>query len=172
MNNTMNTLTNTMSIAGLPNLVLWAVIALIITVPLAYRTAFGRHIYAIGGNERLARLAGLPVTRAKLLMFVLSGGFAGVAGLMLDATGGGSSPGMGDSYLLNAIAAIVMGGTALSGGVGGPGRTVLGVLIIGVVSNGMTLLQVDPNLQTMVFGLIVLVAVAATVRRREMESVK
>ena len=79
---------------------------------------------------------------------------------------------MGDSYLLNAIAAIVIGGTALSGGVGGPARTVIGVLTIAVVSNGMTLLQVDPNLQTMVFGLIVLFAVLVTVRRNELDVVK
>lgn len=171
-NNTLNTLVNGTSIGGLPNIVYWAIAALIITIVLAYWTPFGRNIYAIGGNERMARLSGVPVTRAKVLMFVLSGCFAGAAGLMLDAQGGGSSPGMGDSYLLNAIAAIVIGGTALSGGVGGPARTVIGVLTIAVVSNGMTLLQVDPNLQTMVFGLIVLFAVVVTVRRNELDVVK
>ena len=114
----------------------------------------------------------LPVTRDKLLMFVVSGLIGGVGGLMLAAQAGGSSPGMGDSFLLNAIAAIVMGGTALSGGSGGPGRTVLGVLTITVLANGMTLTQVDPHYQTMAFGLIVIFAVAVTVRRSELDAVK
>jgi ribose/xylose/arabinose/galactoside ABC-type transport system permease subunit len=171
-NATLHKLVNDTSLGGLPNIVFWALAALIITSVLAYRTPFGRHIYAIGGNERVAELSGLPVRRAKLLMFALSGLMAGIAGLMLNAEGGGSSPGMGDSFLLNAIAAIVMGGTALSGGSGGPARTLLGVLTISVLSNGMTLTQVDPAYQTMVFGFIVLFAVAVTTRRAEVDSVK
>jgi ribose transport system permease protein len=165
-------LVNDETILGIPNITWWAVIGLAIVSVLAYRTPFGRHIYAIGGNERVARLAGLPVNRDKLLLFVLSGVFAGVAGLMLVGEGGGSSPGMGDSFLLNAIAAIVMGGTALNGGAGGPARTVLGVLTLAVVANGMTLTEVDPNYQSIVFGVIVLFAVAVTVRRSETQVVK
>ncbi|MEY2440790.1 MAG: ribose transport system permease protein [bacterium] len=165
-------LVNDSSLFGIPNITWWAVIGLAIASVIAYRTAFGRHVYAIGGNERVARLAGLPVDRDKLLLFVLSGTFAGVAGLMLIAEGGGSSPGMGDSFLLNAIAAIVMGGTALNGGSGGPARTILGVLTLAVVTNGMTLTQVDPNYQSVVFGVIVLFAVAVTVRRAPGQIVK
>jgi len=165
-------LVNDETILGIPNITWWAIIGLAIVSLLAYRTPFGRHIYAIGGNERVARLAGLPVNRDKLLLFVLSGVFAGVAGLMLVGEGGGSSPGMGDSFLLNAIAAIVMGGTALNGGAGGPARTVLGVLTLAVVANGMTLTEVDPNYQSIVFGVIVLFAVAVTVRRSETQVVK
>jgi ribose transport system permease protein len=168
----LNSLVNQSSVLSVPNIVYWAIIALLAVSFLAYRTSWGRHIYAIGGNERVAKLSGLPVKRDKVLMFLLSGGMAGIAGLMLDAQGGGSSPGMGDQYLLYSIAAIVMGGTALSGGAGGPARTIVGVLTIAVVSNGMTLLQVDPNLQNVVFGLIVLFAVAFTVRRSELDAVK
>jgi ribose transport system permease protein len=168
----LDTLVNESSILGIPNITWWAVIGLAIASLIAYRTAFGRHVYAIGGNERVARLAGLPVDRDKLLLFVLSGTFAGIAGLMLIAQGGGSSPGMGDSFLLNAIAAIVMGGTALNGGMGGPARTILGVFTLAVVTNGMTLTQVDPNYQSVVFGVIVLFAVAVTVRRTPGQIVK
>jgi ribose transport system permease protein/putative xylitol transport system permease protein len=171
-NETLQKLVNDSSVLGIPNITWWAVVVLAVVSFLAYRSAFGRHIYAIGGNERVARLSGLPVTRDKLLMFVVSGLIGGVGGLMLAAQAGGSSPGMGDSFLLNAIAAIVMGGTALSGGSGGPGRTVLGVLTITVLANGMTLTQVDPHYQTMAFGLIVIFAVAVTVRRSELDAVK
>ncbi|MGN6866947.1 MAG: ABC transporter permease [Solirubrobacteraceae bacterium] len=171
-NSTLDKLVNQSSIGGIPNITWWAVLVLIAVCVLAYRTPFGRHIYAIGGNERVARLSGLPVARDKLLMFVLSGMVAGIAGLMLAAQASGSSPGMGDSFLLNAIAAIVMGGTALSGGTGGPARTVLGVFTITVLANGMTLTQVDPHYQQMVFGLIVIFAVAMTVRRSELDAVK
>lgn len=169
---TLQTLVNEESVLGIPNSVWWAFAVLVVVSFLAYRTTFGRHIYAIGGNERVARLSGLPVARDKLVMFMLSGLIAGIGGLMLAAQVGGSSPGMGDSFLLNSIAAIVMGGTALSGGVGGPDRTVLGVLTIIVLANGMTITGVDPNFQTMAFGLIVIFAVAVTMRRSELDSVK
>ncbi|WP_051423418.1 ABC transporter permease [Arthrobacter sp. MA-N2] len=164
--------TNGAAVLGIPNIVWWAVIAFGIMATVVYRTPFGRHIYAIGGNERVARLSGLPVNRAKFWMFGLSGLFAGIGGLLLIGQGGGSSPGMGDVFLLNAIAAVVMGGTALNGGSGGPARTVVGVLTLGIVTNGMTLTQVDPNYQTVIFGVIVLFAVLVTVRRSETGVVK
>ncbi|BDZ39317.1 ABC transporter permease [Microbacterium suwonense] len=165
-------LVNGADVLGIPNVIWWAVLALIVMSVIAYRTPFGRHIYAIGGNERVARLSGLPVSRTKLWMFGLSGLVAGIGGLMLIGQGGGSSPGMGGPFLLNAIAAVVMGGTALSGGSGGPLRTVIGVLTLGIVTNGMTLTQVDPNYQTVIFGVIVLFAVLVTVRRSETGVVK
>jgi len=163
---------NSSTILNIPNNVWWAVVVFIIAAVIAYRTPFGRHIYAIGGNERVARLSGLRIERSKLLLFGFSGLLAGVAGLMLVAQGGGSSPGMGDPFLLNSIAAVVMGGTALSGGSGGPARTILGVLTLGIVTNGMVLSQVDPNYQTVVFGIIVLFAVIVSVRRSETQVVK
>ncbi|MFC9355122.1 ABC transporter permease [Rhodococcus sp. NPDC057014] len=163
---------NGSSVGSVPNIIWWAIAVLVLMCVVAYKTPFGRHVYAIGGNERVAALAGIHVQRSKFLLFTVSGLCAGVAGLMLVAQGGGSSPGMGDSFLLNSIAAIVMGGTALSGGVGGPARTVLGVLTLGIVANGMTLTQVDPNFQTVIFGVIVLFAVAVNVRRSENAIIK
>lgn len=169
---TLDELTNGSAIFGIPNIIWWAVITFVIVAVLAYRTPFGRRIYAIGGNERVARLSGLPVSRTKLWIFGLSGLFAGAGGLMLIGQGGGSSPGMGSAFLLNAIAAVVMGGTALNGGSGGPARTIVGVLTLQIVTNGMTLTQVDPNYQTVIFGVIVLLAVLVTVRRSETGVVK
>lgn len=163
---------NSSSILGIPNIGWWALVALAITCLVAYKTSSGRKVYAIGGNESVARLAGVNVTLFKVLVFTLSGFFAGAAGLMLLGRGGGSSPVMGDPFLLSAIAAIVMGGTSLSGGGGGPGRTVLGVAAITVLANGMTLASVNPYNQNIVFGVIVILAVAATVRRGEMGAVK
>jgi ribose transport system permease protein len=171
-NKTLSDLVNGTSFWDIPNIIWWAIIALIITSVLAYRTTYGRHIYAIGGNERVARLSGLPVTRDKIIIFVISAVFASIAGLLLIARGGGASPGMGDPFLLNSIAAIVMGGTSLNGGSGGPGRTVLGVLTIAVVSNGMVLTQVDPYYQGVAFGVIVLFATIVTIRRSEVSTVK
>jgi len=171
-NPTLDNLVNGTAFAGIPNISFWALVAIALVSFTAYGTTFGRHIYAIGGNERVATLSGLPVWRGKLLIFLLSGLLAGIAGLMLDARGGGSSPTMGDAFLLNAIAAIVMGGTSLSGGTGGPGRTILGVLTITILANGMTLLEVDPRYQSIVFGVIVILAVAFTVRRSELAAVK
>lgn len=167
----LHTLTNDSSFASIPNIVYWAVLIAVAVSIVAYRTPFGRRVYAIGGNERVAELAGLRVRRIKVATFMISGVSAGLAGLLLVAQGGGSSPDMGEPFLLNAIAAIVMGGTALSGGVGGPLRTILGVLTITVVANGMTLTQVDPHYQTMVFGLIVLFASVIAVRRAESNAV-
>jgi ribose transport system permease protein/putative xylitol transport system permease protein len=163
---------NSTTILGIPNGFHWAIGAIIVVSVIAYRTTFGRHLYAIGGNEKVAGLAGLPVRRDKALMFVLSGTLAAIGGLMLTARGGGSSPTMGDSFLLNAIAAIVMGGTPLSGGSGGPFRTILGVLTIVVLGDGMTLAAVDPYYQNVVFGAVVIAAVAVTVRRSEVAAVK
>lgn len=168
----LDNLVNGTAVGGLPNLTFWALAAVGVVCLIAYRTTFGRHLYAIGGNERVARLAGLAVRLDKVLIFTFSGLLAAAAGLMLDARGGGSSATMGDPYLLNAIAAIVMGGTSLSGGTGGPARTILGVLTITVLANGMTLLEVDPRYQSIVFGVIVILAVAFTVRREELVAVK
>ena len=109
---------NGTALLGVPNGGWWALGAVILMTFVAYRTVFGRHIYAIGGNERVAQLAGLPVRRDKIAVFALSGFLAGIAGMMIVGQQGGSSPTMGDAFLLQAITAVVIGGTGLSGGAG------------------------------------------------------
>ncbi len=124
------------------------------------RMRFGRHLYAIGGNERASLLSGLRVDRVKLAVYALAGVLAAIAGLILASRLDAAQPNAGFTYELNAIAAVVIGGTSLSGGRGTVLGTVLGCLIIGVLNNGLVLLEVSANWQQVVKGLVILAAVA------------
>jgi len=123
-------------------------------------TPFGRHVYAVGGNERAAALSGLNVKQIKTIVYVLSGALAGVGGLIATARVDAADPKAGESYELDAIAAVVIGGTSLSGGRGSIFGTVLGCLIIGVLNNGLVLLNVASDWQLVVKGLVIIAAVA------------
>jgi ribose transport system permease protein/putative xylitol transport system permease protein len=155
-----------------PNLVLWGLVFYVFTVFLAWRTKFGRYCFALGENERVVELAGAKVDRYKIYPFVLSGLLCGVAGALLAARISSGSASMGEGMLLPSIAAIVMGGTALTGGVGGPHRTILGVLVIAVLQNGMNLTAVDPFVQEIILGVVVVAAVALSIDRRKIDVVK
>ena len=159
-------------IPGVPNLVMWGLVFYAFTLFLAWRTKFGRYCYALGENERVVELSGAKVDRYKIYPFILSGMLCGVAGALLAARISSGSASMGDGMLLPSIAAIVMGGTALTGGVGGPHRTILGVLVIAVLQNGMNLIAVDPFIQEMVLGVVVVAAVAMSIDRRKIDVVK
>jgi ribose transport system permease protein len=124
------------------------------------RLRFGRHLFAVGGNERAAALSGLNVDRIKLGVYTLAGALAGVAGLLVTARLDSATPNAGLSYELDSIAAVVIGGTSLSGGRGSIFGTVLGCLIIGVLNNGLFLLDVSPFWQQVVKGAVILAAVA------------
>lgn len=121
----------------------------------------GRMLYAIGGSPEVARLAGINVKRATVLVYVASAVLAGLGGILMAARLDAVQPSSGVSYELDAIAAVVIGGTSLSGGTGGIGGTLIGVLIIGVLRNGLNLMQVSPFLQAVIIGLVILLAVAA-----------
>jgi ribose transport system permease protein len=129
-------------------------------VVLTRTTRFGRYIYAVGGNERAALLTGLPVGRIKLWVYTLGGLLAGAAGLIVTARLDSAQPNAGLGYELDSIAAVVIGGTSLSGGRGSVIGTVLGCLIIGVLNNGLFLLDVSPFWQQVVKGFVILAAVA------------
>ncbi|HUT94639.1 MAG TPA: ribose ABC transporter permease [Thermoguttaceae bacterium] len=124
------------------------------------KTRFGRYIYAVGGNERAALLTGLRVDRIKLWVYTLGGLLAGAAGLIVTARLDSAQPNAGLGYELDSIAAVVIGGTSLSGGRGSIIGTVLGCLIIGVLNNGLFLLDVSPFWQQVVKGFVILAAVA------------
>lgn len=123
--------------------------------------AGGRVLYAIGGNPEVARLAGINVKRATVLVYTACAALSGLAGVMLAARLDAVQPTIGIAYELDAIAAVVIGGTSLSGGTGGIGGTIIGVLIIGVLRNGLNLLGISPFLQSVIIGLVIVFAVAA-----------
>lgn len=122
-------------------------------------TRQGRYIFAVGGNEQAARAAGLPVRGVKVLAYTLCGTLAGLAGVVLAARITTGQPNAGLGYELDAIAAVVIGGTSLSGGVGSIGGTLLGVLLMGVIGNGLDLLNVSSYYQQIVKGAIIVGAV-------------
>lgn len=124
------------------------------------KTRFGRYIYAVGGNEQAARLSGLNVDRIKLWIYTLAGGLSAVAGLIVTSRLDSAQPNAGTGYELDSIAAVVIGGTSLSGGRGSIWGTVIGCLIIGVLNSGLVLLDVSPFWQQVVKGVVILLAVA------------
>lgn len=119
----------------------------------------GRALYAVGGNAEVARLSGLNVTRIKIGVYVVAGLLAAVAGIIVGSRLDSAQPTAGTADLLNVIAVVVIGGASLSGGSGGMLNTFIGLLIIGVLNNGMSLLNVSPNLQPVVIGVAIIVAV-------------
>ncbi len=121
----------------------------------------GRILYAIGGNPEVARLAGINVKRATVLVYMTSALLSGLAGVLLAARLDSVQPSSGVAYELDAIAAVVIGGTSLSGGSGGVVGTIIGVLIIGVLRNGLNLLSVSPFLQAVIIGAVIVLAVGA-----------
>lgn len=123
------------------------------------RTAFGAHVYAVGGNEEAARLSGVPIARVKFWVYVISGLLTGLAGMILTGRLSSAQPSTGMGFELDAIAAVVLGGTSLMGGRGGLFGTLIGALIIGILNNGFNLLAVDSAYQQVAKGLIIIAAV-------------
>jgi len=128
-------------------------------------TRFGRHIYAIGGNEQAALISGLNVGRIKIGVYTIAGVLSGLAGLVLSSRIGSGQAGLAVGYELDAIASAVIGGTSLSGGVGTIWGTIIGALIIGVLNNGLDLLNVSAYWQTIVKGSIIVAAVIIDERK-------
>jgi ribose/xylose/arabinose/galactoside ABC-type transport system permease subunit len=122
-------------------------------------TRLGRAAFAIGGDEMTAELLGVRVRRYKILIFALCGLTAGIAGSLLSARLGTATVKMGDYLMLQTITAVVVGGTAITGGAGGVAQTLIGVLVITLLSNGMNIIALHPYIQTVVFGLVILLAV-------------
>lgn len=145
---------------GLPMPVWICVVLVVLFHVIARNTRFGRYVYAVGGNERAALLTGLRVDRIKLAVYTLCGLLSAVAGLIVTARLDAADPKAGMGYELDSIAAVVIGGTSLSGGRGSILGTVLGCLIIGVLNNGLFLLDVSPFWQQVIKGIVILGAVA------------
>jgi ribose transport system permease protein len=171
-NTLLSSLVNNAPVLGVPNVIWFALGATAILTVVAFKTKLGRYLYALGGGEVVAAHAGVPVTLYKILAFVLSGAICGFSGVMLTGQVGAGTPTAGSGLLLNSIAAVVMGGTALSGGVGGPHRTLLGVLVIAILTNGMDVTEVNSFTQDIVKGAVIILAVSLTIDRSKYSFIK
>lgn len=160
------------SVFGLPNEILIAMGVLLVCFILESYSRFGRYVRAIGAGERVTKLSGVPVDRYKILAFTLCGTLAALCGVLLAARMSGGSARMADGFLLRAIAVVVLGGTALSGGIGGVLRTFIGALIVIVLDTGMNMVGVNVWFQQAVYGTIVILAVAFTIDRSKMPIIK
>ncbi len=160
------------TLLGVPNVVLIALVVLAVAHTVQSRTRFGRYSAAIGAGEPAAYASGVKVDRQKIIALVLSATCAALAGVILAGRLASGSPTLASELLLPSIAAVVVGGTAITGGVGSIWRTLIGALIISVVRIGMTFLGVDIFAQDVVFGAVLIGAVAVTIDRSKIPVVK
>ena len=149
---------------GVPNSFLLAAVVVLLGMGVARFTRVGRHAYAIGDNEPIARSSGVRIERTKLYVFTIAGGCSGLAGVLATLQLGSGSTTVGIGTLFLTVAAVVIGGTWLGGGRGGIHRTVLGVLLLTVVNNGLILSGVSPDLQPAVSGAVLIAAIVAASR--------
>ncbi len=148
----------------IPNLVVYYVVITLVLAFVLTRTVFGRRVYAVGGNETAARVSGISVEKIKLAVYTLSGFLAGIAGFLLASRIISGNPTSGQAYELDAIAAVVIGGVSMSGGSGKWYGTVIGALMIAIISNGLDILNVSSHFQLIIKGLIIIVAVLVDIK--------
>ncbi len=151
---------------AIPNGVLIVAVVAVIAAFILGRTVLGRYTFALGSNEEALRLSGVNIDRWKIAVYSLAGSICGVAGLLIASRLNSAQPALGQGYELDAIAAVVIGGTSLSGGRGSILGTIIGALIINVVLNGLRILSVAQEWQTVVTGAIIILAVYADILRR------
>jgi erythritol transport system permease protein len=157
-------------VLGIP-LPVWLMgVIAVIASAVAMRTPFGRHVYAVGGNERAARLAGIRVDRVKLLTYCFSSLCAGLVGLIIASQLESAHPATGESFELNAIAAVVLGGTSLLGGRGSVRGSLIGAFVIGVLADGLVMLGVSEFWQIVIKGLVIVLAVTVDQLQTKVEA--
>jgi ribose transport system permease protein len=144
---------------GIPMPVWISAVIVVAAIVLTKKTKLGRHIYAIGGNETAARLAGLKIRKVKMIVYSIAGALSAVGGIIVTSRLDSAQPNAGLGFELDSIAAVVIGGTSLNGGKGTILGTVQGALIIGILNNGLVLLNVSPFWQQVIKGLVILLAV-------------
>lgn len=147
------------TILGIPVLILIFILVFALCTIILNKTVLGRYIYAVGGNEQAARASGINIDRVKLSVYSISGLLAGLAGILLASRITTGQPNAGAGFELDAIAAVVIGGTSTTGGRGSMTGTLIGVLLIGVINNGLDLLNVTSYYQQVVMGIIIIGAV-------------
>jgi ribose transport system permease protein len=151
----------------IPNAVLILFVLSVVSSLVLNRTALGRYTFALGSNEEAVRLSGVNVDRWKIAIYSLGGAICGIAGLLIASRLNSAQPALGQGYELEAIAAVVIGGTSLSGGAGTILGTIIGAFIMSVLTNGLRILSVAQEWQTVVTGVIIILAVYADILRRK-----
>jgi ribose/xylose/arabinose/galactoside ABC-type transport system permease subunit len=159
-------------IGRMPGILILSVVCFAAVTILLQYTTFGRQAVAIGGNERVARLSGVPVTRLKVLLFVFAGFMAAIGGLVLTARVGAATPTAASGFELTAITAVVLGGTPLTGGIGSMTNTVVGAFIISILLNGMVILGIPSEIQLIVQGVVLVAAVYLSLERVKIGIIK
>lgn len=143
----------------IPYPVIYAFVILMFTWFILNKTRFGRQVFAVGGNREAARFSGIKIRRVEMLVYTFSGLFAAVAGIMFTARMASGQPAVGIGYETDAVAASVLGGTSMMGGVGSVGGLVIGALVLGILSNGLNLLKVNSFWQYVAKGVVIIIAV-------------
>lgn len=163
-------LLGTASVLGIP-ISIWILIAVGCGAAyLARRTPLGRHIYAVGGNERAAALSGVRVNRVKMFVYMFSGFCAAIVGLVISSQLVAAHPATGETFELNAIAAAVLGGTSMFGGRGRIGGTIVGAFVIGILSDGLVMMGVSSFWQTVIKGLVIIAAVVVDQAQQRLQA--
>ncbi len=160
------------TVFGIPNIAIIALVLLIIMQLVQDRTRFGRYLYAIGGDELLAKQAGIRTDRIKVIVFTIAGIFYGLCALFLSTKLGSAHPRTGSDTLFPAVTASAVGGVALTGGIGGAKNAAFGALIVTALNDGLILMHVNPYVQQAVNGVVLIAAVALTIDRRKLGFIK
>ncbi|MER8663186.1 ABC transporter permease [Mesorhizobium sp. M1148] len=155
---------------GLPVAIWILIVVALVAAYLAKYTPLGRHIFAVGGNERASRISGVRVNVVKMFVYMFSGFCAAIVGLIISSELMASHPATGESFELNAIAAAVLGGTSMSGGRGTIGGTIVGAFVIGILSDGLVMMGVSSFWQMVIKGLVIIVAVVVDQAQRRLQS--
>jgi erythritol transport system permease protein len=154
---------------GLPVSVWLLIFVALVAAYVSRYTPIGRHIFAVGGNERAARMSGVRVNRVKMAVYMFSGFCAAIVGIIISSELMASHPATGESFELNAIAAAVLGGTSMSGGRGSVGGTIIGAFVIGILSDGLVMMGVSSFWQMVIKGLVIIFAVVVDQAQRRLQ---
>ena len=158
------------TILGIPVLIWMLVVVGLLASYISRRTPLGRHIYAVGGNERGAALSGVKVNRVKMFVYMFSGFCAALVGLIIASQLQASHPATGETFELNAIAAAVLGGTSMSGGRGRIGGTIIGAFVIGILGDGLIMMGVSSFWQTVIKGVVIIAAVVIDQAQQKLQA--
>jgi len=159
-------------IPGVANYILWSVMIFGISIIVCFRTRLGRRIYAVGSNYTAARISGIDIGRHQVMAFMVCSVLAAIAGVLVASRSEGASIGLDTNILLPAISAVVVGGTSITGGQGGPHRTLIGTLALTMLVNGLNMTEVNIYLQQVIYGIVVILGIALTIDRKKLKFIR